>query len=76
MRRSKSVPATAGELRQAILDRYTETAAACGARVLAFSDSQVSPIAKLAGCLLPVRETDVRSFRTLSVPLCRASRRT
>ena len=49
-----------------------EIAAARQARILAFSDSAVSPIAKLATCQLLVKETDVRSFRTLSASLCLA----
>jgi DNA-binding MurR/RpiR family transcriptional regulator len=46
--------------------------AARQARILAISDSVVSPIAKLATCMLLVKETDVRSFRTLSASLCLA----
>jgi DNA-binding MurR/RpiR family transcriptional regulator len=49
-----------------------ELAAARESRILAFSDSAVSPIAKLATCILVVKETDVRSFRTLSASLCLA----
>jgi DNA-binding MurR/RpiR family transcriptional regulator len=47
-----------------------ETAIAAGASVLAISDSQLSPIAKLATQTLLVRESEVRGFRSLAASLC------
>ncbi|WP_044331587.1 MurR/RpiR family transcriptional regulator [Sphingomonas hengshuiensis] len=47
-----------------------EAAVAAGARVLAISDSLLSPIAKLADHTLLVRESEVRGFRSLSASLC------
>jgi DNA-binding MurR/RpiR family transcriptional regulator len=49
-----------------------ETAAVRGARILSFSDSPVSPIAKISSCVLLVKETEVRSFRSLAASLCLA----
>jgi DNA-binding MurR/RpiR family transcriptional regulator len=49
-----------------------ETAAASGGKVLAISDSLVSPIAKPATLTLQVRESDVRGFRSLSASMCLA----
>lgn len=49
-----------------------ETAASRGARVLAISDSLVSPIAKPATLTLQVRESEVRAFRSLSASMCLA----
>lgn len=49
-----------------------EAARARGAKVLAISDSLVSPVAKLADLTLQVRESEVRAFRTLSASLCLA----
>ncbi|MBU3077508.1 MurR/RpiR family transcriptional regulator [Sphingomonas quercus] len=43
-----------------------------GAALLAITDTPVSPIAKLASSILLVRETEVRSFRSLSASLCLA----
>lgn len=49
-----------------------EAAAARGGRVLAISDSLVSPIAKPADLVLQVRESEVRKFRSLSASMCLA----
>jgi DNA-binding MurR/RpiR family transcriptional regulator len=49
-----------------------EAAASRGARVLAISDSLVSPIAKPADLVLQVRESEVRRFRSLSASMCLA----
>lgn len=49
-----------------------EAAAARGGRVLAISDSLVSPIAKPANLVLQVRESEVRKFRSLSASMCLA----
>jgi DNA-binding MurR/RpiR family transcriptional regulator len=49
-----------------------ETAASRGAKVLAISDSLVSPIAKPATLTLQVRESEVRAFRSLSASMCLA----
>lgn len=46
--------------------------AARGHRVLAISDSLVSPIAKPAQNVLQVRESEVRKFRSLSASMCLA----
>jgi DNA-binding MurR/RpiR family transcriptional regulator len=43
-----------------------------GAKVLAISDSLVSPIAKGATQVLQVREAEVRSFRSLATSMCLA----
>ena len=43
-----------------------------GAKVLAISDSLVSPIAKTAAQVLQVREAEVRSFRSLAASMCLA----
>lgn len=43
-----------------------------GAKVLAISDSLVSPIARGAAQVLQVREAEVRSFRSLSASMCLA----
>jgi DNA-binding MurR/RpiR family transcriptional regulator len=43
-----------------------KSAVAAGAKVLAISDSAVSPIAKVATQVLQVRESEVRSFRSLT----------
>jgi DNA-binding MurR/RpiR family transcriptional regulator len=40
--------------------------------VLAISDSAVSPIAKVATQVLQVRESEVRSFRSLTTTICLA----
>jgi DNA-binding MurR/RpiR family transcriptional regulator len=42
------------------------------AHLLSFTDTPVSPIAKPADAVLLVRETEVRSFRSLSASLCLA----
>lgn len=49
-----------------------QTAANAGAKILAISDSAVSPIAKLATQVLQVREAEVRSFRSLTASICLA----
>lgn len=49
-----------------------EAATARGAKVLAISDSMVSPIAKGAAQVLQVREAEVRSFRSLAASMCLA----
>lgn len=43
-----------------------------GGHVLAISDSLVSPVAKPAQCVLQVRESEVRKFRSLSASMCLA----
>ena len=57
----------AGETIEAV-----EAAASHGARIISISDSLVSPIAKLATLVLQVRESEVRSFRSLSASICLA----
>ena len=42
------------------------------AKVLSISDSRVSPIAKPANLVLQVRESEVRSFRSLATSICLA----
>jgi DNA-binding MurR/RpiR family transcriptional regulator len=49
-----------------------EAAVAQGGKVLAISDSLVSPIAKPAAIVLHVRESEVRKFRSLSASMCLA----
>jgi DNA-binding MurR/RpiR family transcriptional regulator len=49
-----------------------EMAAARGAKILSISDSLVSPIAKLASLVLHVRESEVRTFRSLAASICLA----
>ena len=49
-----------------------EAAAARGAKVLSISDSLVSPIAKPATVTLQVRESEIRTFRSLSASMCLA----
>jgi DNA-binding MurR/RpiR family transcriptional regulator len=49
-----------------------QTSVAAGAKVLAISDSAVSPIAKVATQVLQVRESEVRSFRSLTTSICLA----
>ncbi|MBL8521764.1 MAG: MurR/RpiR family transcriptional regulator [Betaproteobacteria bacterium] len=49
-----------------------EQAAARGAKILSISDSLVSPISKLATVVLQVRESEVRSFRSLAASICLA----
>ena len=49
-----------------------EAAAQRGGKVLAISDSLVSPIAKPANVVLQVRESEVRKFRSLSASMCLA----
>ena len=46
-----------------------EAAQVRGAKVLAISDSLVSPVAKPAQCVLQVRESEVRKFRSLSASM-------
>lgn len=48
------------------------TACAAGARILAITDSLISPIAKGATQALLVRESEVRAFRSLSASICLA----
>lgn len=50
--------------------QVAEAVAAVGAKILAISDSLLSPIAKLATQTLLVRESEVRGFRSLSASLC------
>lgn len=47
-----------------------EQVAAAGAPIAMISDSPVGPVAKAANCLLQVRDTEVRGFRTLSASMC------
>jgi len=49
-----------------------EMAGQRGARILSISDSLVSPIAKLASLVLHVRESEVRTFRSLAASICLA----
>jgi DNA-binding MurR/RpiR family transcriptional regulator len=49
-----------------------EMAAARGASILSISDSLVSPIAKPASLVLHVRESEVRTFRSLAASICLA----
>jgi len=49
-----------------------EMAAARGAAILSISDSLVSPIAKPAELVLHVRESEVRTFRSLAASICLA----
>ncbi|NML07451.1 MurR/RpiR family transcriptional regulator [Sphingomonas sp. G-3-2-10] len=49
-----------------------EAVSARGGKVLALSDSLVSPIAKPATCVLQVRESEVHKFRSLSASMCLA----
>lgn len=49
-----------------------EAARAAGSKVLAISDSLVSPVAKPAQLVLQVRESEVRKFRSLSASMCLA----
>lgn len=49
-----------------------ETAVLRGAKVLSISDSLVSPIAKTADVVLQVRESEVRTFRSLAASICLA----
>jgi DNA-binding MurR/RpiR family transcriptional regulator len=49
-----------------------QRAVARRAHLLSFTDTPVSPIAKPADAVLLVRETEVRSFRSLSASLCLA----
>ncbi len=49
-----------------------EMAGQRGARILSISDSLVSPIAKQAELVLHVRESEVRTFRSLAASICLA----
>lgn len=49
-----------------------EAARASGGKVLAISDSLVSPVAKPANLVLQTRESEVRKFRSLSASMCLA----
>ena len=49
-----------------------EAAREKGAKVLAISDSLVSPVAKPADLVLQTRESEVRKFRSLSASMCLA----
>ena len=49
-----------------------EIAVGKGARVLSISDSLVSPVAKNATAVLQVRESEIRSFRSLAASICLA----
>src|SRR3546814_1380260 len=46
-----------------------------GCKVLAISDSLVSPVAKPATLVLQVREAEIRKFRSLSASMCLADRK-
>src|SRR3546814_8059530 len=48
------------------------TAVDSGCKVLAISDSLVSPVAKPATLVLQVREAEIRKFRSLSASMCLA----
>ena len=50
----------------------SEIAVRKGATILAISDSRVSPIAKSATVALQVRDSEVRSFRSLAASMCLA----
>ena len=50
----------------------TETARARGARIVAITDSALSPLAALAERRLEVVENDFGAFRSLSATFCRA----
>lgn len=52
--------------------RLVAIAAERGAKILSISDSRVSPIAKAATLVLQVRESEVRSFRSLATSICLA----
>lgn len=47
-----------------------EQAGQTGAPIVMITDSPVGPVAKPANCLLQVRDTEVRGFRTLSASMC------
>lgn len=49
-----------------------EIAVGKGAKVLSISDSLVSPVAKSATAVLQVRESEIRSFRSLAASICLA----
>lgn len=49
-----------------------EIATRKGAKILSISDSRVSPIAKLGTVTLQVRDSEVRSFRSLAASMCLA----
>ena len=49
-----------------------EEAAEAGIPVLMITDSLVGPAARHADCLLQIRDSEVRGFRTLSAPICLA----
>ena len=49
-----------------------EIAARKGVKILSMSDSRVSPIAKLGTITLQVRDSEVRSFRSLAASMCLA----
>jgi DNA-binding MurR/RpiR family transcriptional regulator len=49
-----------------------EIAARKGAKIVSISDSRVSPIAKPATVALQVRDSEVRSFRSLAASMCLA----
>ena len=49
-----------------------KAAVAAGARLLSIGDSPVSPIASMATLALQVRESEVRSFRSLAGSMCLA----
>jgi len=49
-----------------------EMAGQRGAKILSISDSLVSPIAKSASLVLHVRESEVRTFRSLAASICLA----
>lgn len=49
-----------------------ESARSRGSKVIAISDTLVSPIAKAADVILQVRESEVRGFRSLAASMCLA----
>ena len=49
-----------------------QAAASLGAKVLSIGDSPVSPIAAISTLALQVRESEVRSFRSLAASMCLA----
>ena len=50
----------------------TETAAASGTPIIAITDSQLSPLAKLASALFTIREDEYTFSRSLAAPMCLA----
>ncbi len=50
--------------------KVVQTAADCGATIIAITDSKVSPVAKPAAQVFQLREAEVRSFRSLAASFC------